>query len=111
MLDGIDDASGTYWWAKGTQSCSQTARLRYATRECLAQVMKRRLLAADVQAMVLHMRLVAEGRNPVTKRELRPVVAGRCWNAQREMCERGAPLGLNSVVVISPAASPQPPAR
>jgi hypothetical protein len=50
--------------------------------------MNLRLLAPDIQEEVLHLPLVIGGRDPVTERDLRPIVSERDWDVQRAMWER-----------------------
>ena len=56
---------------------AQIARLGHVTRARLTQIMNLRLLAPDIQEEVLHLPLVSGGRDPVTERDLRPIVSER----------------------------------
>lgn len=69
--------------AAGSQS--ELADIGHVSRARLTQIMNLLHLAPDIQEAVLHLTSVEEGRDPVTERELRPVVAEVEWGRQRAM--------------------------
>ena len=69
--------------AVGSQS--ELAELGYVSRARLTQIMNLLHLALDLQEAVLHLPAVEEGRDPVTERDLRPVVAEVEWGRRRAM--------------------------
>jgi len=56
----------------------------------MTQIMNLLYLAPDIQAQILFMTPVAEGRDPITERELRAVTQERCWRRQRKIFRRMA---------------------
>jgi len=63
---------------------SELARLAHVTQPRMTQIMNLLHLAPDIQEAILHLPPVAEGRDPVTERDLRPVVRLVCWEKQRQ---------------------------
>ncbi len=57
----------------------------HVTRARVTQIMNLLHLAPDIQEAVLHLPLVAHGRDPITEHELRAVTSRVEWWAQREM--------------------------
>jgi len=64
---------------------AEIARAGCVTRARATQVMNLLRLAPDIQEQILHLPPVAHGRDPVTERDLRPIVAEVCWERQRAM--------------------------
>ena len=62
---------------------SDLARLAHVTQPRMTQIMNLLHLAPDIQEEILHLPPVAEGRDPVTERMLRPVAATIDWGVQR----------------------------
>ena len=59
------------------------ARLGHVSRARLTQIMNLLNLAPDIQEALLLLPDTTKGRDAVTERELRPIVAVADWNAQR----------------------------
>ncbi len=64
------------------------ARLGYVTRARVTQIMNLLNLAPDLQEAILFLPPVADGRDPVTERHLRPIAAVPGWRIQREQWKR-----------------------
>ena len=64
---------------------SELARLAHVTQPRMTQIMKLVLLAPDIQEALLFLPRVECGKDPVTERDLRAVVADVDWGRQREM--------------------------
>ena len=64
---------------------SELARLAYVTQPRMTQIMNLLHLAPDIQEEVLHLPPVAEGRDSVTERDLRPIARLMDWERQRVM--------------------------
>lgn len=64
---------------------SELARLTHVTQPRMTQIMNLLHLAPDIQEAILHLPLVIEGRDPITERDLRPIVQVVNWQAQRRM--------------------------
>ena len=62
---------------------SELARLAHVTQPRMTQIMNLLHLAPDIQEEVLHLPAVAEGRDPVTERDLRPITRIKHWRQQR----------------------------
>ena len=62
---------------------SDLAELGHVTRARITQVMNLLYLAPDIQAEILFMPRVTEGRDPIVERHLRPIVAEPDWEKQR----------------------------
>lgn len=69
---------------------SELARLAHVTQPRMTQIMNLLHLAPDIQEEILHLPPVAEGRDPVTERDLRPIARLRDWNDQRNAWTRMA---------------------
>jgi hypothetical protein len=61
---------------------SELARLAHVTQPRMTQIMNLLHLAPDIQEAILHLPPVAEGRDPITERDLRPIA--RMWNWQEQ---------------------------
>lgn len=70
---------------------AEIARAGCITRARASQVMNLLRLAPDIQEAILNLPPVTEGRDPITERDLRPLVAEMCWGRQRgfwaQLCE------------------------
>lgn len=64
---------------------AEMARAGCITRARATQIMNLLRLAPDIQEAILDLPPVAAGRDPVTERDLRPIVAEMRWERQREM--------------------------
>ena len=64
---------------------SELARLAHVTQPRMTQIMNLLHLAPDIQEEILHLPPVAEGRDLVTERDLRPIARLRDWAKQRAM--------------------------
>lgn len=64
---------------------SELARLAHVTQPRMTQIMNLLHLASDIQEEILHLPPVAEGRDPVAERDLRPIVRVIDWQKQRAM--------------------------
>ncbi len=64
------------------------ARLVGVSRARLTQIANLTLLAPDIQEAILFLPLVVKGREPITERHLRPLVAEPDWQRQRAQWER-----------------------
>lgn len=67
---------------------AELSQLGHVTRARITQVMNLLNLAPDIQEAILYLPRVKSGRDPVTERELRPVVAEVDWGRQRGMWHR-----------------------
>lgn len=64
---------------------SELARLAHVTQPRMTQIMNLLHLAPDIQEELLFLPLVAEGRDTVHERMLRPVAAMVGWHEQRQL--------------------------
>ena len=64
---------------------ADAARLLNLTRARVTQITNLLLLAPEIQEAILNMGLVISRRDPVTERQLRPIVAEPDWNKQLSM--------------------------
>jgi hypothetical protein len=60
------------------------AELAHLSRARITQITNLTLLAPDIQEALLFLPPVEQGRDPVTERDLRPIVAEPDWARQRE---------------------------
>ena len=71
---------------------AEAARRLNLTRARVTQVTNLVLLAPAIQAEVLDLKRVTNGRDPISERQLRPIAAEPDWNRQRalwsEVCSR-----------------------
>lgn len=67
---------------------AELARLAHVTQPRMTQIMNLLHLAPDIQEEILHLPLIAAGKDPVTERDLRPIAAVRNWQSQRTMWKR-----------------------
>lgn len=72
---------------------AELARLGRITKARMSQIMGLLQLAPDIQEEILFLSAAAEGRDPVTERKLRTVVAEADWVRQRKV-RRKMPNGL-----------------
>jgi len=61
------------------------ARLGQVSRARVTQIMNLLHLAPDIQEDLLFLPRVAEGRDPITERDLRPIAAEADWDRQRTL--------------------------
>lgn len=64
---------------------SELARLAHVTQPRMTQIMNLLNLAPDIQEEILFLPKVMEGRDPVTERDLRPIVQETAWRKQRRL--------------------------
>ncbi len=64
---------------------SEAARIGHVTQPRATQIMALNLLAPDIQESLLFLPRTSAGRDPITERDLRPVVAELNWRAQRAL--------------------------
>lgn len=64
------------------------ARLGCVTRARITQIMNLLLLAPDIQEEILFLPRTVQGRDPITERHLRPIVAEPAWPVQRHLWQR-----------------------
>ncbi len=64
---------------------ADAARRLNLTRARVTQITNLLLLAPEIQEGILDLPLVTNGRDPVTERQLRPIVAEPDWNKQLSM--------------------------
>lgn len=64
---------------------SELARLAHVTQPRMTQIMNLLHLAPDIQEDILYLPPAAEGRDPVTERDLRPIARLKDWARQLEM--------------------------
>ena len=70
---------------------TELPRLAMVTQPRMTQIMNLLYLAPDIQEELLFLPLVTSGKDPVTERDLRPIVAEVDWGRQRRMWKE---LGL-----------------
>ena len=61
------------------------ASLGHVTRARITQITNLTLLAPDLQEVILFLPRVHRGPDPITERDLRPIVAQPDWQKQRQM--------------------------
>ena len=64
------------------------ARLGHVTRARVTQVMNLLGLAPDIQEQILWWPAVTSGKDPISERAIRVVVAELCWSKQRALWEK-----------------------
>jgi len=67
------------------QDWAEVARLGHLTRARASQISGLLLLAPDIIESILHLPVVEHGRDPITERDLRPIVAEASWRVQRRL--------------------------
>lgn len=67
----------------GILDYADLASLGHITRARVTQIMNLLLLAPDIQEQILFLPPIASGRDPVTERDIRPVVSEMSWPSQR----------------------------
>lgn len=82
---------------------AELARLGHVTRARLTQIMNLLALAPDIQEALLFLAPVEAGKDAVTKRELRPLVAKvgwieqrLAWNTLQKQLQKSGQLGTGS---------------
>ena len=71
---------------------ADAARLCGVTRARMTQIANLLLLAPEIQAAILDLAALTRGRDPVTERQLRPIVAEPIWEQQVAAWNRIAPI-------------------
>ncbi len=71
--------------AGGFRDLAEAARSIGVTRARVTQIANLLLLAPEIQAAILELPLVTEGRDPISERQLRPIVAEPDWQRQMEL--------------------------
>ncbi len=66
---------------------SELARLAHVTQPRMTQIMNLLHLAPDIQEAILDLPPVAEGRDPITERDVRPIAAETDWRRQRKRAQ------------------------
>lgn len=64
---------------------AELARLGHVTRARVTQITNLLHLAPDIQEAILFLPRVEHGRDPITEREIRPIVAIPDWRKQRKL--------------------------
>jgi len=64
---------------------AEVARVGHVTRARITQIMNMINLAPDIQEDLLYLPLVHRGRDPISERDIRPVVVVPDWRKQRRM--------------------------
>jgi len=64
---------------------AELARLGHVTRARMSQILSLLHLAPDIQEAVVFLPRVASGKDPITERDLRPIVATPDWGKQRRL--------------------------
>ncbi|MCP4006750.1 MAG: hypothetical protein GY725_21430 [bacterium] len=64
---------------------AEAARELGLTRARVTQIANLLLLAPEIQAAILELPLVTTGRDPISERQLRPIVAEPDWQRQMEL--------------------------
>ena len=67
---------------------SELAVLAHVTQPRMTQIMNLLHLAPDIQEEVLFLPAVIEGRDPISERDLRPIVREMAWSHQRQAWRR-----------------------
>jgi hypothetical protein len=68
---------------------SELARLAHVSQPRMTQIMNLLHLAPDIQEEILYMPYIVEGRDIVTERYIRQIVAKMDWEKQRAVWRRG----------------------
>lgn len=66
---------------------AELARLGHVTRARLTQIMNLLCLAPDIQEALLFLSPTERGRDPITERDVRAIVATPIWSKQRQLWE------------------------
>ena len=74
----------------GVYDQAELAEVGHVTRARVTQIMNLLHLAPDIQEQILFLPLVTSGRDPITERDLRPIVAQVGWADQRRQWQRVA---------------------
>lgn len=67
---------------------AELAHLGHVTRARMTQIMNLLNLASEIQEEILFLPRVEQGRDPITERDLRQIVAVSDWMIQRRMWDR-----------------------
>lgn len=71
--------------AGGVLDYSELASLGHVSRARVTQIMNLLLLAPDIQEHILFLPPISQGDEPLTERDMRPIVAQADWEIQRQM--------------------------
>ena len=63
----------------------ELSQLGQVSRARITQIMNLSLLAPDIQEAILFLETGKSGSNPISERDLRPIVAHTSWSRQRTM--------------------------
>ena len=64
---------------------STLAQVGHVSRARITQIINLNLLAPDIQEAILFLPAVKRGSDPISERDLRPLIAESDWVKQREM--------------------------
>jgi len=67
---------------------AELARATGVSRARMSQIASLTLLASEIQEAILNLPLVERGRDPISERDLRPVVAESDWTLQRDLWQQ-----------------------
>jgi len=70
---------------------AELARLGHVTRARMTQIMNLLNLAPDIQEKLLFLPVMAVGDDPITERQVRPVVRVASWTKQRRVWTANGP--------------------
>jgi len=71
----------------GILDYSELASLGHVSRARVTQIMNLLLLAPDIQEQILYLPPIVSGKDRLTERHLRPIVAQTDWKTQRKLWE------------------------
>ncbi len=69
----------------GVYSQTDLAQLGHVSRARVTQIMNMLHLAPDIQAEILFLPPITQGREPIPETKIRPIIREVCWERQREM--------------------------
>ncbi len=79
---------------------AELARLGHVTRARMSQIMNLLSLAPDIQEAILFLEPVERGKDPITERDLRLIVAIADWKKQRRMWRVLQGHSINGVLPV-----------
>ncbi len=74
---------------------SELARLAHVTQPRMTQIMNLNHLAPDIQEAILYLPPLVDGRDPITERDLRPIIQLRDWREQRPIWRKSRSASVN----------------
>jgi hypothetical protein len=80
----------------GVRDQAELAQLGHVTRARMTQIMNLLLLAPDIQEQILYLPLVTNGRDPLTERDIRPMLQMVDWQKQRIAWKNRNTLKINN---------------